>query len=167
MFSESARMSSAAEARFRVQSPNSTGRATTVLALDAGAEATVRRLAEGDWRHTTFLTSLVSDPAASEPPIDGWVTDIAGRRTRVRDEVNAADQVITIATAGGDAQAAATIGRACSLKRVATTALIVGAASASDRALSTTLAQLRPWSLMVVIADHDDYVMAMMAALRA
>jgi hypothetical protein len=29
------------------------------------------------------------------------------------------------------------------------------------------LAQLRPWSLMVVIGDDDDYIREIMAALRA
>jgi hypothetical protein len=48
-----------------------------------------------------------------------------------------------------------------------TTALIVGTASASDEAVSKTLAQVRPWSLMVVIADAPDYVDDMLDALRA
>jgi hypothetical protein len=30
-----------------------------------------------------------------------------------------------------------------------------------------TLAQLRPWSLMVVIAESDDYIDDMLTALRA
>jgi hypothetical protein len=50
---------------------------------------------------------------------------------------------------------------------VTTTALIVGAASTSDEDLSKTLAQLRPWSLMVVIANADDYIQDMLTALRA
>ena len=33
--------------------------------------------------------------------------------------------------------------------------------------LSKTLAQLRPWSLMVVIANGDDYIEDMLTALRA
>jgi len=50
---------------------------------------------------------------------------------------------------------------------VTTTGFVVGAASASQNALSKTLAQVRPWSLMVVIAHSDDYVEDMMTALRA
>jgi hypothetical protein len=48
-----------------------------------------------------------------------------------------------------------------------TTGLVVGAASSPKSELSKTLAQLRPWSLMVVIATHDEYIDDMMAALRA
>jgi hypothetical protein len=62
---------------------------------------------------------------------------------------------------------AAIIGEACSLKRVMTTALVIGATSASDEALSKTLAQVRPWSLMVVIANADDYIDDILTSLRA
>jgi len=48
-----------------------------------------------------------------------------------------------------------------------TTGFVVDALGASDRELSKTLAQLRPWSLMVVIANSDEYLDDMMTALRA
>lgn len=162
MLSESARMTTAAELRFRVQAPNAKVRATTVIALDPASEPFVGRLAEEQWNHATFLKA--SSGAAGDP--DASLTSFDGRPTRVRDEVNAADQVIMVASAGGRADAAAAIGRACSDRRVTTTALIVGAADASDVEISKTLAQLRPWSLMVVIANSDDYVTDMMTALR-
>ena len=159
MASESARMSSAAEARFRVQAPNSIARSIMVVALDARSEVLVRRLASGAWRHATFLTAAAM--------LDGALTDLAGRRREVMDEVATADLVVMIATPGGHAESAAIIGQACSAKRVTTTALIVGAASASDDAVSDTLAQVRPWSLMLVIAGPDDYIDDMLTALRA
>ena len=166
MFSESARMSSAAEARFRVQAPNSMPRATTVIALDVPSEGVVRRLAETRWNHATFLTAPTGDAHGTDPPVGGWLVDLAGHRMPLQDEVNVTDHVIMIAAAGGGAQAASTIGRACSLKRVTTTALVVGTASASEEDLSATLAQVRPWALMVVIANNDEYIADMMTALR-
>jgi len=66
-----------------------------------------------------------------------------------------------------DAHAASIIGEVCSLRRVTTTALIMGTASVSDEALSRTLAQLRPWALMLVIANTDEYIDDMLTALRA
>jgi hypothetical protein len=159
-------MTTAAELRFRVQAPNSRERATTVVALDSPSEAFVRRLAQDSWRNATFLKTPIEDPSGDPLADDGWVMTIDERRARVRDEVAAADQVILVAAAGGNADDAAVIGRACSNKRVTTTALIIGASEASDREISKTLAQLRPWSLMVVIANSDDYVAAMMTALR-
>lgn len=48
-----------------------------------------------------------------------------------------------------------------------TTALVVGARSASDEAVSRTLTQVRPWSLMLAIASPDDYIDDMLVALQA
>src|SRR5438552_11707075 len=142
MQSESARMSSAAETRFRVQAPNSLPRAIKVIALDAAGEAVVRRLADSDWTHATFLTALSPDTAR----------DLAGRTRSIPDEIDTADLVVLVAGPGGRAHAASTIGQACSVRRVMTTGGVVGARSAPEGELSRTLAQLRPWSLMVVIA---------------
>ena len=149
MTSESARMSTAAEARFRVQAPNSIPRATTVIALDAAGDAVVKRLACSEWARATFLTS---DARSGAQP---------GR------DIAAADLVVLVAGPGGLAEAAADVGRTCSDHHVMTTGLIVGAGTASESALSKTLAQVRPWSLMVVIANDAAYIDDMLRALRA
>jgi hypothetical protein len=162
MLSESARMSSAGEARYRVRRPNSTPRATKVVALDAAGEALARRLARGTWEDATFLTAASHGEAG-----DGALRDLDGHGRSITDEVDAADLVILIAGPGGHAQAVSPIGQACSLRRVMTTGFVIGITSASESELSKTLAQLRPWSLMVVIASSDDYVDDMMSALRA
>jgi hypothetical protein len=127
MLSESARMSSAAEARFRIQTPNPTSRVVKVISLDTASDHEIATLVK---------------------------------------EVPAADLVVMVTSAGGDAQRATTIGEACSLARVMTTTLVVRAASASDDALSKTLAQVRPWSLMVVIASDETYVEDILRSFR-
>jgi len=157
MLSESARMSSAAEARFRVQASNSVPRAIAAIALDAAAAQTLERLAHADWAHTSFLTASAS----------GDVRTIAGESRRIQDVVAAADLVVLVAAPGGDAHAARAIGEACSDRRVMTTGCLVGASAAAERDVAATLAQLRPWSLMVVIAGTDDYIDDMLGALRA
>ena len=172
MLSESARMSSAAEARFRVQAPNSTPRAIKVIALDAAGEAVVRRLAGAGWHHATFFTAASrgeSGDPTDRPPAstDDSIADLAGGRRNVTDEIHTADLVVFVAGPGGQAGAASRIGQACSLRRVMTTGFVVGVSTASELSLSKTLAQLRPWSLMVVIANSDDYIDDMMMALRA
>jgi hypothetical protein len=151
-------MSSAAEARFRVQAPNSTPRVSKVIALDAAGEAVVRRLAGGAWEHARFLV-------AASP--DGALSDLAGQVSSVAEEIETADLVVLVAGPGGHAAAASRIGQACSRVHVMTTGFIVGVASAPDGALSKTLAQVRPWSLMVVMAGSDDYIDEMLRALRA
>jgi hypothetical protein len=127
MLSESARMSSAAEARFRIQATIPTARAVKVISLDSASDREIAKLVE---------------------------------------EVPTADLVVMVASAGADAHAAAIIGEACSVQRVMTTTLVVRAASATDEALSKTLAQVRPWSLMVVIASDGDYVEDILRSFR-
>jgi hypothetical protein len=150
-------MSSADEARFRLQSSNSEPRFIKVIALDGSSEKVLGRLARRSWNHATFLRTSM----------DERLTDLAGHPRGLNAEVDTADLVVMVAAAGGIAQAAASIGGVCRLKRVNTAAFISGGASASDAAISQTLAHLRPWSLMVVIAQTDDYIEDMLVALRA
>jgi hypothetical protein len=170
MQSESARMASAAEARFRIDAPNSKPRAIKIIALDAPAERVVRRLAQAKWNQASFFTAsaFAGAPAQGKDfSMTGWLSDVAGRTKSLIDEVASADLVVMVATAGENASAAAILGEAASAKRINTTGLIVGANGVSDEALSKTLAQLRPWSLMLVIASTDDYIEDMLVALRA
>jgi hypothetical protein len=170
MESESARMSSAAEAKFRIDRPNSQPRAVKVIALDAPSEAVVKQLASAPWQQASFLTASAFSgaPRHGEPfSMGGWLNDLAGRTKDLVDEVNSADLVVMVATAGQNAAAAAIIGEACSVKHVMTTALVLGGASASDEALSKMLAQLRPHAMMLVISSADEYINDMLTALRA
>jgi len=127
MQSESARMSTAAEARFRIQAPPDTHRAVKVIDLDSATDAEI---------------------------------------TRLLAEVDDADLVLMLVSAGGNAEAAATIGAACSAGRVMTHTVVVRAAAATDEAISKTLAQVRPWSLMVVVVNDDDYVDDILTSFR-
>ena len=169
MLSESARMSSAAEARFRIDAPNAKPRRVKVIALDRASEAVVKRLVALKWNDATFLTAsaFAGEPPARGFSMQGWLSDLAGRTKDLVDEVASADLVVMVATAGEEPPAASLIGEACSLKRVNTTGLILGAPSATDAMLSKTLGRLRPWSLMLVIASGEDYVADMLIALRA
>jgi hypothetical protein len=98
--------------------------------------------------------------------MQGWLSDLAGRTKGLIDEIATADHVVMIATAGQSADAAAIIGEACHLRKVMTTALVLGPASVSDDDLSRTLAQLRPHALMVVVASAEEYIEDMLTALR-
>jgi hypothetical protein len=174
MQSESARMSSAAEAKFRIDRPNSQPRAVKVIALDTPSEAVVKELATAPWQRASFLTASAFSGAPrrgepfSEPfSLGGWLNDLAGRTKDLVDEVNSADLVVMVATAGESAAAAAIIGEACNVKHVMTTALILGGANSSDETLSKMLAQLRPHAMMLVISSADEYIKDMLTALRA
>ena len=170
MQSESARMSSAAEAKFRINRPNSQPRAVKVIALDARSERVVKDLAQSAWQRASFLTASAFSgaPRRGEPfSMGGWLNDLAGRTKDLVDEVNSADLVVMVATAGENAAAASIIGEACSVKHVMTTALILGGAASSDETISKMLTQLRPHVMMLVISSADEYIKDMLTALRA
>jgi hypothetical protein len=174
MQSESARMSSAAEAKFRIGAPNSRPRTVKVIALDAPSERVVKDLSREHWQGATFLTAsaFAAASSAGAPPrepfsLDGWLNDLAGRTKNLVEEIAAADLVVMVASAGENAGAAAIIGEACTLRHVMTTALVLGTASSSDDELSKMLAQLRPHAMMLVISSADEYIRDMLTALRA
>jgi hypothetical protein len=123
VLTESARMTSAAEAQFRIAEPPPTRRAVTVI-------------------------------------------DLAGADDRSIAAIDGADLVVMRTAAGADAGAAAAIGRACSERRIPTATLVVRPADAPDGALSRTLAQVRPWSLMVVVAGDESYLDDLLTSFR-
>ena len=211
MDSESARMSSAAEARYRIDYPNSKPRVVKVVALDAASERVVKRVAERQWQRATFFTSIKFDgaPTGADEPGSGressarlrassdargvrtmelprwpltplasaaggegskmqaWLSDLAGRTKALVEEVASADLVVMVSSAGTSAQAAAVIGEACAARKVMTMALIIGSEERSNDELSKTLATLRPYASMLVIASGDEYIEEMLSALRA
>lgn len=170
MLSESARMTTAGEARFRIDYPNSKPRAAKIVALDPASEAVVKRLAQRKWQQATFFTAPKFDggPKSGDGrSMKAWLSDLAGRTKDLVDEIANADLVVMIASAGSSAEAAAVIAEACKVRKVMTTALIVGGESKSDAEMSKTLASLRPYASMLVIAGNDEYIEEMLVALRA
>jgi hypothetical protein len=163
-------VTTAEEARFRIDYPNSKPRVVKVIALDAPSEQVVKRLAEGKWQRASFFTALKFDgaPRSGEGwSMKAWLSDVAGRTKDLVDEVSSADLVVMVAAAGTKAEAAGVIAEACGVRKVMTTALIIGSETKSDEELSKTLASLRPYASMLVIATNDDYIEEMLVALRA
>ena len=141
-----------------------------MVALDRPSQLLAERLAEERWHGASFFTASAFSAAPQAVggfSMHAWLSDLSGRTRHLLEEIDGADQVVMIAAAGESVPGAGIIGEACSLKRVATTALVIGGDAASDEALSCTLAQLRPWALMVVVAGSDAYVADMLRALHA
>ena len=112
-------MSTAAEARFRIQTPPPTRREVRMIDLDAATDTDVMRV----------------------------IADIRN-----------ADLVLMVVRAGGRTTAVSAIGTACSELRVMTHTVVVLDDTTADSAVSKTLGEVRPWSLMVVVVDRRDYV---------
>src|SRR5262249_62159198 len=98
MQSESVRMSSAAEAKFRIAAPNSRPRAVKVIALDAASERVVKELARDSWQGATFLTASAFAGGAPERfSLGGSVNGPAGRPHNLVAEVSSAALVRMVA----------------------------------------------------------------------
>src|SRR5262249_51823698 len=138
--------------------------------LDGGGEGVVKHLASREWNRATFLTASAFDsaPGSAQPfSMQGWLKDLAGRTKSLVDEIDTADLVVMIAASGENAPAAAIVAEACGAKNVMTTALVLGSETASEEALSQSLAQLRPHVMMLLISNADEYIEDMLTALRA
>jgi hypothetical protein len=151
VITESARVTTAAEARFRIDKPNSQPRVVHVVALDQPSEAVVATLARGEWNRASFF-------ALREIAVDG---------ARFQEAIDPADLVVMVATAGAPTPDVSAIGEACSRRRITTTGLILAEPDTATEALSASLSALRPWMLMLVIASTVDYIEDMLHALRA
>jgi hypothetical protein len=81
-------------------------------------------------------------------------------------DVATSDVVVMVVSVGSDAQAARTIGETCSNRRITTATVVVKKPNTTDAALSATLAQVRPWSLMVVITSDESFLEDLVKSLR-
>jgi hypothetical protein len=163
MLSQCARAATAEEARFRVDYPNSAPRRIKVIALDRQAEQLVRRLAEQDWNGAAFMTTAGEGTSRS---VRDWLSTLAGEAVNLFDQIGAADLVVTVSTAGKSADDAAIVAEACAIHKVTMTSLMIGEATSAPL-LPPTMMPLRAHASMLVVASGEEYVEAMLTALRA
>jgi hypothetical protein len=164
-----------AQARFRINAPNSQPRTITVVALDPVGEGIVRQLMRHDWTRTNFLLASVfangdfADPSASGSrfSITAWLDDLGARVQCLVGEIENADIVVMVTSAGDIADAASLIGEACAAHHTMTTALVVTAADTSEATLAATMSALRPYASMIGVGDDEDFVRAMLTAFGA
>jgi hypothetical protein len=164
VLSECARAASAEEAHFRVDYPNSIARRIAIIALDRPAEDAIRRLAQKCWNAAAFMTTAGHERSR---PIGDWLSNLAGKSLNLLDQISAADVVVTVSTAGESADDAAVIAEACGVHRVMMTALLIDPASAPEVFALETMKPLRAHAAMLVAAKGEEYVEAMLTALRA
>ena len=165
MPSESARATTREESRFRIEAPNARPRRVKVIALDRPSAGVLRSLAERGWRNASFLTAFGGGNATH--PVADWLAGIAGEAANLADEVASADVVVTLSSAGENSEMAGVVAEACRAQGKMLTALVLDFNSADESALLATLVPLRPYAAMLVVAQGEDYVEAMLAALRA
>lgn len=159
--SESARATTAAESCFRVPYPNSRSRTASLIALDPPSVSLVERAVAHlpERRRIVTLSASSADPA--------WMQKIEAQAQALIDDAGRSDMLVMVAEAGNDASEGALIGEACRLRGVPVTALVIAGVNTPDGVVARTLAQLRPFSTMIVVANGPEYVEDMLAALRA
>ena len=160
-----ARAATAAEARFRIDAPIAPSRGTRVVALDEGAKAVVRRVAEQHWVGARFF--VCKSPALLAES-NGDVADVVllgtdGSESRLSAELADADVAVMVATADDGARAARAIGDACTLRGIMTAGLVL--AGASDA--GATVSALRPHARVLMVTQDEHDVSELLTALRA
>lgn len=157
-----ARAATAAEARFRIDHPNSTTRASLIIALDPAAASIVEHISSRQWNGARFLVYEGESPSPNAHP-EANLRAVGGASSQLSDELDGADVVVMIATGDQGAEAASIIGRACGRLHIMTAGLVV----ASGSALGDAMNALRPYASVLVLSADDQYIPEMLAALRA
>jgi hypothetical protein len=168
LLSGCARAATAAEAKFRVQYPNSRTRASRIFALDAGAAEAMFGITEDPWNGAHFLTLATADPVDPETTRAGDLplSHPDGSPADLNAEIEGADVVVLLATTGAGEGAAEVIARECFNRKIMCAGLALGAGkprTTVDRVVNS----MRRFARVLVVANDDDYIPAMLTALRA
>lgn len=150
------RAATAAETRFRVDYPNSSGRASRVVALDDGAERILEEIAGDGWLGARFFRFVDRGASGSLRTIGGE-NDIVS----LESQLAGADVFVLVSTAEGQ-DGAELIGRACRDRGIMTAGIALDGGEASPSVMV-----LRPYSSVLVVASDAGYLTEMLTALRA
>ncbi len=162
-----ARAASAEEARYRIQSPNSRARTSRIFALDPAAAEAMYGVTESPWDDAHFLTvsargPVTPDSAAADLPL----SHPGGAKAVLADELAGADVVVLLATDGSGEGAAEVIARECFERKIMCAGLALGQGR-SDRDVAKVVNAMRRFARVLVVAQDDDFIPAMLTALRA
>jgi hypothetical protein len=169
LLSSCARAVTAAEARFRIESPPFAPRSSRVIALDEGAAGVVRELAERRWQGGRFLVLEQAAGAGRRGPAEIMLRDAAlGTGVSLSAELDGADVAVMVATAAASAASAAAasvIGDACAIRGIMSAGLVLAESAAPDSVRAVVTA-LRPNAMVLVVLGDSGDVAEMLTALR-
>lgn len=151
----------AAEARFRVDYPNSKTRDTRIIGLDPEAVSLLESISGRRWQGAHFL--IYQGPADSGDEPNAFLEFLDGGSTKLSEELDGADVAIMVATSDQGAEGASIIGDACFLRRIMTAGLVVGDGGLVGGAVTS----LRPYASVLVVSADEGYVVDVLGALRA
>lgn len=160
-----AKAATAAEARFRINAPIAPSRGTRVVALDKGAEAVVRHVAERPWVAARFFVCKSPELLARSK---GDVADVVlvctdGSESRLSEQLSGAEVAVMVATADDGAAVAGAIGDACTLRGIMTAGVVL----AGGVSAGATVSALRPHARVLLVTRDEHDVFELLSALRA
>ncbi|MHA6344390.1 hypothetical protein [Roseivivax sp. CAU 1761] len=161
-----ARAATAEEARFRIQHPNSRTRSSRIFALDPAAAEAMYGVTEAPWNDAHFLTLGATAVDPETRAADLPLSHPDGSAAALIEELEGADMVVLLATEGSGEGAAEVIARECFERRIMCAGLAL-AQGRGDRDVSAVVNAMRRFARVLVVAQDDDFIPAMLTALRA
>ena len=157
LLSSCALATTAAEARYRITAPAFTRRSSRVIALDGESRAIVRDMGDRSWGGGHFLVfeSAVPDDALLRHAGTGGTALLS-------EELDGADTVVMVASAGASAEAASIIGDAAAARGI----MSAGLALPDGAAVIEVVAALRPNAMVLVVLRDVADVPEVLSALR-
>ncbi|MEP1217597.1 MAG: hypothetical protein ABJM11_02085 [Marinobacter sp.] len=163
MVSQSVKATTAAESRFRISNPNSKGRSSLVLGLEASSADLLANVASREWSGARFRT-VIQTGGVQENDLVLQAPD--GKQSKLSDELVNADVVVMFACSGDPAQAAAVVGEAAFGRRKMTAGFVLD--EHNDRqGLEKTLSALRPYVISLVVGPDAESFGETLEAIRA
>jgi hypothetical protein len=157
LLSSCARATTATEARYRISYPGFTHRSSRVIALGGQSERSVRELAGRPWDGGHFLVF------ESAVPGDALLRHAKGAGTALlSEELDGADTVVMVASAGASAEAASIIGDAAAARGIMSAGLVLP----DGAPVNKVVAALRPNAMVLVVLRDVADVPEVLTALR-
>ncbi len=167
MLGACARAATTAEARFRVQYPNSLARASRIFALDALAADAMYGVSEDPWNGARFLTVGKGRVLPDATGIDDLALSAPdGTKATLSSELAGADVIVLLASATANVGAAEVIAREAYRRHIMIAGLALGGGP-NGAGAEAAVAALRPFASVLVVASDSDFIPAMLSALRA
>lgn len=157
MLTQSMRVTTAAESRYRIALPNSRGRKTLVLALGNTALTSLSELQELPWNNALFGLYSSGDLKLYQEQ----TTHI----TPLGDALNNVDVVIMLITTDSDIESIEAIGKACSERRIMTSGFVLN--HNDDPALQSVMSAARRVTVSLVTDIDTDTLIESLRAVRA
>jgi hypothetical protein len=164
LLSSCARAASAAEARFRISSPEFASRSSLVIALGESAAELARRLADRSWKGGRFLEfgELIPAGGRGGEPADAVLRAADGTPALLSAELDSTDVAVMLATPGTAAVAASAVGDACAARWIMSVGLVVAAPGEAE----DVVAALRPNAMVLVNLRSSQDIAEILSALR-